>query len=489
MKPFAQLHMIALVVLVVVAEEYVGFARHIVNIAAYLGRHLVDIHLAAVVAVVGIRLAVVVVDTPLAADNHHPHMCPAAAAVVAAAAVAVAVAYLAVCDGLTVVPSGPTTTVLSAVSQGHKCCNTSKCDGTIPDIPARVFYQPSTTTASSDATVHMIVGSTAYYTMQGPTPLDQTRSCNCSFNKTADGNPADFAADEYFDSPISFGNGTVISLVHTEFPGNRFNNSGPNAPYCTTKGYPECWTVTIGLVISHDWGKTFEHAAPPPHHLVASVPYGYNQTQLASGWGDPSNIMKHPTDGYYYAAIWNRHQVGLQAPGICMMRSNSLLDPTSWRAYSGKTKSFSVKFADPYTMQPGTEEDHVCTVTNLPAGSVEDGCAAHGLFYSKYLSKFVVTLGCDQARTPVFKLATSDDLVTWSPAQDLLTMAEAKNQSSKVVRGMNYPTFIDMSAPTDLNDPNYYTIGQHPYLYWVSIGDNPEDIGRNLLATPFTFNK
>ena len=26
--------------------------------------------------------------------------------------------------------------------------------------------------------------------------------------------------------------------------------------------------------------------------------------------------------GFYYAAIWNRNQVGLQAPGICMMRSS-----------------------------------------------------------------------------------------------------------------------------------------------------------------------
>ena len=60
---------------------------------------------------------------------------------------------------------------------------------------------------------------------------------------------------------------------------------------------PTCWTVTIGLSISHDWGKTFQHARPPPHHLVAAVPYGYNQSQLAYGWGDPSNIVKHPKDG------------------------------------------------------------------------------------------------------------------------------------------------------------------------------------------------
>lgn len=57
------------------------------------------------------------------------------------------------------------------------------------------------------------------------------------------------------------------------------------------------------------------------------MPYGYNESQLAYGWGDPSNILKHPKDGYYYAAMWNRNQVGLQAPGICMMRESTSSPP------------------------------------------------------------------------------------------------------------------------------------------------------------------
>jgi hypothetical protein len=221
---------------------------------------------------------------------------------------------------------------------------------------------------------------------------------------------------------------------------------------------------------------------------VAAVPYRYNQSQMASGWGDPSNIMKHPSDGHYYAAIWNRHQTGLQAPGICMMRSNHLLDPKSWRAWGGA--GYTVPFADPYTMEPGTEAEHICTVTNLPAGDVVDGCAAHGLVWSEYLKKFVVTLGCNQAASdPVFKLATSDDLVHWSETQVLLSYQHAKNLSKDVYRSMNYPTFMDPTAPTAYGDRNHYTIGQMPYLFWVSIGDNPENIGRHLLATPFTFQK
>ena len=71
-----------------------------------------------------------------------------------------------------------------------------------PDIPARAFEDPT-------GVVRMIVGSTAYSHMSGPSLTNQTRDCAVTYNKTADGNPADFAADEYLDSPIAFDNGTA----------------------------------------------------------------------------------------------------------------------------------------------------------------------------------------------------------------------------------------------------------------------------------------
>ena len=178
-------------------------------------------------------------------------------------------------------PVGTTIDVEGAVEQEMKCCGyvnkrciyssksvlsvifvdvfydvviCTSCGGHVPDIPARVFYD------TSKSTVRMIVGSTIYFPMTGPTVTNQTRSCTFSYNKSANPNPAKFAADEYLDSPFSFGNGTVVSLVHTEFPGNRFNMSGgPGEPYCVGPGYPRCWTVSIGMVVSHDWGQTFHY--------------------------------------------------------------------------------------------------------------------------------------------------------------------------------------------------------------------------------------
>ena len=61
-----------------------------------------------------------------------------------------------------------------------------------------------------------------------------------------------FTGDEFLDSPIAFENGTVVALVHTEYPGGVYNLTGPSAPECAglapdgsgnAKNYPYCWTV------------------------------------------------------------------------------------------------------------------------------------------------------------------------------------------------------------------------------------------------------
>lgn len=180
------------------------------------------------------------------------------------------------------------------------------------------------------------------------------------------------------------------------------------------------------------------------------MPYGYNQSQLAYGWGDPSNIILNAKDNFYYAAIWNRNQVGLQAPGICMMRTNNLMDPSSWRAWNGK--EYSVTFASPYTMAPDDASKHVCTVTNLPVGNIERGCAPAGLVWSAYLEKFVVTLGCGSD----FKWATSDDLITWSDPE-LLDIREGMPANvSVMIRAQNYPTFMVRSPVAVCPPPTFF---------------------------------
>ena len=359
-----------------------------------------------------------------------------------------------------------------------------KCQiGDFPDIPTRAFAVPqhskssSSNNSSSDYIIHMIQGSTNAHIMTGPSLFDVTRACNMTWNMTGNADPAMFAGDEFLDSTVVFLNGTVISLSHTEYPGNRFDN-------CPGPSYPYCWTVTTGLMISHDFGMTWKHAQPPPHHLVAAVPYIYNTTQLASGWGDPTNILKHPSDGYYYVAMWNRNQVGLQKPGVCMMRSNALLEPSSWRGWNGT--DYSVPFVSPYqTKDPAwNPANHICKVLPVDETILDPTkYSPFGLVWSPSLQVFLMTWACLSGYGS-FYMTTSPDLIHWSTPQAIYDKSMLPNATRAHVTSMHYPNLMDVAAPTVLKDPNYSAITSTPHLFWVSFGHSPYSDGRTVWATP-----
>jgi len=340
----------------------------------------------------------------------------------------------------------------------------------VPDIPARIYVE-------GEDKIHMIEGSTHFYPMLGNSIFNFTRSCKPAWNMTGDGDPAMFSANEFLDSAIAFSNGTVVALIHTEFPGNRYN-------MCNSTAYPLCWTVSIGLAISSDHGLSWSHARPPPNHLMAAVPYVYDETQLAYGWGDPSNIVLNPKDGYYYVAMWNRNQIGKQKSGICIARTRELLDPSSWKGWDGR--GFSTTFVSPYSMDPKAPKDqHICTVIeNIPTL-----CAALSMVWSVYLEKFVMTIGCFDELSKSFYISTSDDLIHWTPMRPFFDADMVPPRVKKMITSISYPSLLDPLAFSSRGDRNFYTIGKEPYLFWVSLGHSPYTDGRHLWASPMRFNR
>lgn len=363
-------------------------------------------------------------------------------------------------------PVGDPIDVWNSVDTWHKCNIVD-----VPDIPARIYAQ-------GEDKVYMIEGSTHFYPMVGNSVFNFTRSCNPAWNMTGNPDPAMFSGNEFLDSTIAFPNGTVVALIHTEFPGGLYDNCEDGL------SYPYCWTVTIGLAISHNWGKTWSHSRRPPHHLIAAVPYEYNQTQLAYGWGDPSNIVLNPKDGFYYVAMWNRNKVGLQEPGVCFARTKNLMDPSSWRGWAGD--DFTTSFVSPYNLDPHTsKEPHIC----VPVESFPPICGAFSVVWSSYLEQFVATLGCFEEMSKSFYFSTSDDLIHWSSLQSFYSAEKVPQNVKKMITSIAYPAFLDPAAPSQYSDFNYYTIGKEPYLYWVSLGHSPYTDGRHLWATPMRFSK
>ena len=363
----------------------------------------------------------------------------------------------------TVVPTGPPASVWGSIDALHKCGVND-----VPDIPARAFLDTT-------GVAHMIVGSTSFHVMTGPTVFNQTRSCASAWNSTQDPDESRYAAAQWLDSPHVFPNGTVVALVHNEYP----DNSTWRAQKNCTRGYPYCWQASVGLAVSSDWGLSWRLAAPPPGHLVAAVPYKVNSTQLASGWGDPSNIFRSPADGLYYMAVLNRNAVGLQAAGICFARTADLTDPRSWRAHASDG-SFSVAWASPFDVAPGGEAAHVCAVAaGLPP------CMPSGVVWSTYLGLFVITMDCLNNQGGLF-MSTSPDLQAWSAPVEFYARKDLPADVARNVTSMTYPTFID---PAAAEGGNFMAIGQSPPLFWVSIGHSPYSDGRRVWATPMHFTK
>jgi len=158
------------------------------------------------------------------------------------------------------------------------------------------------------------------------------------------------------------------------------------------------------------------------------------------------------------------------------------MNASSWRGWNGS--HFSVRFVSPYNdIKPA---EHVCTVVNLPAPT---NCAVFGMVWSTYLNTFVATLAClSGSMSRSFYFATSDDLIHWSPHQKFYSWSDLPPNVQANVTSMHYPAFLDPTSPTE-DDPNFYTIGQTPYIFWTSIGHSPYSDGRSLWATPVKFSK
>lgn len=84
----------------------------------------------------------------------------------------------------------------------------------LPDTPARAFVDEST-----GETVLVAVDSASRLS-RGPDLFRTTRNCTIVFNSTLSPDPSVYATDDGFlDAVHSFGNGTVVALLHDEYPG------------------------------------------------------------------------------------------------------------------------------------------------------------------------------------------------------------------------------------------------------------------------------
>lgn len=358
---------------------------------------------------------------------------------------------------------------------------TDRCeDLDVPDGPARFVR------AQDNSLVLFSGNAPRYYVSRGAGFGSLARDCIQPVLVSKDLPTAESYENWEWPWAIYRDGATWHALVHNEFHDAvavtcRPGDSSPGNP---------CWYNSITHAVSTDGAKTFTKplapahvVAPAPNAWVAplpgEVPVGNGTVE---GYFNPSNIV-HASDGYYYSflmAIPTRNWT--EAQGLCVFRTNTLADPSSWRAWDGS--GFNLRMTSPYvTGGPATVCSFLDTV--MTQGQVE---------YNTYLERYMY-VSVSQGPFDVggrgvcgFFYALSADLVHWSRHQLLveaqLPWCPADLQQPGVLdpQTVLYPSIVDHSDTT----VNFERTGRTPYLYYTRFNAG---LDRDLVRVPLTITR
>ena len=324
----------------------------------------------------------------------------------------------------------------------------------VPDTPAHGVRLPDNSLMLEDG------DAPRNYAMFGADFSSLHRSCVAPILVSDDLTTADtFDNQEWIESVYGVGN-IIHGLIHNEF-------HDPIAPNCkpgdSTPRNP-CWYNSISYGVSTDGGHTFTHAASPGH-LLAPPPDQWNPQGPPPPYGyfEPSNIVL-AQDNFYYSVFRGNNRNG--ALHICLMRTQTLDDPTSWRAWDGN--GFGLEMTNPYT----TPSQSLC------AGVASD-VAEPTLTYNTYLQKYMIVGSAIVGSPPVCGAgyALSSDLTHWTDFKIMRTayfsFAPCQPPSGSLENG--YFSIIDHSDTT----ANFERAAQRPFLYYTRFNDT--DLNRDLV--------
>ena len=317
----------------------------------------------------------------------------------------------------------------------------------VPDVPARAFR-------ASDGTIRLIASHWTNRAFAGPT-LDSLRHpCGIVFEGSGNDDPAAFDDRGWIVSTYTLDGVTVHALVHNEFHGHK------RPALCPSGQYMDCWYNTITYAVSTDGGRGFK-APPGPERFVAGVPYRYDPTRgKRSGLFNPSNIVRR--GDHFYTMMTSAPQ-GDQRAGVCLMRTDRLENPASWRGWDGR--DFTVRFSDPYrTPATATGKPAVCApvpgLTRLMAS-----LSLHrpsGLYIGLFTHRGKTGPGIEPVDGVYY--ATSPDLIAWTAPRLLFPTPTTLDKGCDTMPVV-YPSLIDPDSPSR----NFEDTDDDAYIYMTRI--------------------
>lgn len=359
---------------------------------------------------------------------------------------------------------------------------TDNCSGQMSVDGCPQFFR------DADGTINCLIPHPELFRLTGPDFDNLTVDCSAAVMESdMDPDPGDFNYMEWLSSTWTDDGETVYGLVHNEWHGYDFDGE------CLSTDVLKCWYNGLTLVESVDSGRTFTHATAPDH-LVMSVPYEYDASYVSrQGAFGPSNIVKNPNDDYYYCLFYTEENINgttsyLQGGGTCVMRTDDLSDPDSWRVYDGD--GYNTEKVNPYT-DTFDVNDHLLINIGL-------GKQMASLSYNTYFDQWMLvgpSYKYDVEEDEYFRgfyYQLSDDLVNWTGLKLIMRInfPDNSSQNSNLVThyGM-YPTVIDHED----DGMNFMYTGRNCYLYYTIWNTFPTEssgsANRDLRRIPIEFDK
>lgn len=351
---------------------------------------------------------------------------------------------------------------------------TDRCeDANIPDSAARAFR-------NADGEVNLTISHWDTYPMVGPSLDDLDTDCSrLLLSSDYDPDPAAFNDSEWISSVYTGDGETVYAVIHNEYRGNTHSAARPDQ--CPSGDFLNCIDTSLAMAVSIDGGRTFDHLAEPPGHLVATLPYTYLDDTVPSGVRQPSNIVEGPDDFYYLFA--NVSDQPDQEQWVCAMRTPDLDRPDAWRYWTGT--DFTGVWKNPYV--EAVTADDKCAPLEFGAltGSVHES-----IVYDESIERYVaVGLSYGQFGTePDWGVytATSVDLIDWTVRELLIelpinaSVADSLNDSFYA-----YPAIID----PDSESLSFGTTDGQMYLYATRFNEGGDSLDRDLVRWPIAIEE
>ena len=346
--------------------------------------------------------------------------------------------------------------------------STDRCeDEHIPDISARAVR-------NADGLVQLYVSHYVTYRMVGADLDSVATDCTLSLGSAFDPDPSRYDEASWIAAPFTTDGITVHAVVHNEYRGAQFEPSF----ICPAGDYISCIDVTLTMAKSTDGGATFDFVAEPPGHLIASLPDVYDPNGEPSGLWQTSNLIA-PGDGFHYL-LTNINAYDLPSDGrqwTCLLRSDDLDDPSSWRYWDGS--GFDGVFGDPYLED--VDPERICAPVSRPQIGAE---IMETVVFDESSGRYVA-LGMSNDpitfdRWGVYA-SFSDDLITWTERQFVveLPMSPSVADPDEDLR-YAYPAIIDPESPS----LNFDTTDGEAYLYLTRMNAGGNSLDRDLLRWP-----